>query len=174
MIVDGLGPADVIDADDQRPEILKRAKGAQVDQRQTHGHQGHQHKRDLQVGIGHHGVAILFEVQTLGVLKAAVVAHGTRLPSSPAEEPPAVPLKMWLVSRKPQQSVDRSQERDEQDRELFDELHGRDSPDRLQAEDAQDQVADDEDDGCRNDLIKTHTAQSSGAIPRTTIRVWAR
>jgi type IV secretion system protein VirB5 len=43
----------------------------------------------------------LFEIEPLGILEGTVIAHGRRpptaLPARPAEDPPAVPLKMWLV-----------------------------------------------------------------------------
>src|SRR5260221_13811423 len=107
MVVDRFRAPEVVNADDQRAEILKGADGAEVDKRQRDGDQRNENERNLQIGIGHHRVTVGFEVQTLGVLKGSISVHQSSLAIAaaaaagasriPAEEPPAVPLKMWLV-----------------------------------------------------------------------------
>ena len=94
MVVDGFGAAKLVDTDDQRPEVPEGTDGFQVEQRQNQAHQGQQGHGDFQVGIGHHGIAILFEVQSLGIMEARVLGHGINLSRIAMEDPPAVPLKM--------------------------------------------------------------------------------
>src|SRR6267142_2874466 len=107
VVVDGFRAPEIVDADDQWPEILEGANGPQVDERQRHGDERDENECDLQVGIGHHRITVGFQVQTLGVVKGTIAVHQSSLANAaaaaagasriPAEDPPAVPLKMWLV-----------------------------------------------------------------------------
>src|ERR1035438_6992605 len=108
VVVNGLGPAQVVDADDQRAEILEGANGPQIDQCKHDGDERKQHKGTFEVGIGHHRVTAGFKVEALGVVKARIAVNDISFAadttpaagasSNTAEEPPAVPLKMWFVS----------------------------------------------------------------------------
>ena len=93
-----LGAAQFVDANDQRAKVLEGANRSQIHEGKTHGHQGNKDERNLQIGVRHHGITVLFQIESLGVVKARVVAHAKTLSRIAAEEPPDVPLKMWLVS----------------------------------------------------------------------------
>src|SRR5207245_1155130 len=96
--IDDLGRAEVVNADHQRAEILKGSDCFQIQNRKTHSNYGNKRESNFEICVRHHGVTVLFEVEPLGILEGAVVAHGRMPPAipptSPAEEPPAVPLKM--------------------------------------------------------------------------------
>jgi hypothetical protein len=97
VVVDGLGAAQVVDADDEGAEVLKRANGAQIDERESDADEGEERQGDLEIRVRHHGVSVGFEVEALGIMKAPLVAQERHPVSRAAEEPPAVPLKIWLV-----------------------------------------------------------------------------
>ena len=94
VVVDGLGPPEIVNANHQRAEILKGANGFQIDQSQARGHQRNEDESNLQVGVGHHGIPVLFEVEPLGVLEVRVALHPSTFSMSTADDPPEVPLKM--------------------------------------------------------------------------------
>ena len=73
MIVDRFGAPEIVNANHQRTKILKGAEGPQIDERQAYGHEGKEHQGDLEIGVRHHGVTVLFEVEPFGVLKAPFV-----------------------------------------------------------------------------------------------------
>jgi hypothetical protein len=77
----------------------------QVDEREGHTNDGQQGESDLEIGICHHGITVLFEVEPLGIMECGISVHHITLfrtaagaSSRPADDPPAVPLKMWFVS----------------------------------------------------------------------------
>src|SRR5271156_1079842 len=101
VVVDSFGSAEVIDADDERAKILEGADGPEVNEREGHTNDGQERESNLEIGVGHHGIPVLFEVESLGVLERGIAVHQITLlrtaagaSSSPADEPPAVPLKM--------------------------------------------------------------------------------
>ena len=64
---------------------------------ERHANDGQQRKSNLEIGIRHHGITVLFEIEPLGIVKTRVIVHPNTLSRIPAEDPPAVPLKMWFV-----------------------------------------------------------------------------
>ena len=85
---------EIVDTNHQRAEILERANGLEVNQGQACGHERNKHQSDFQIRVGHHGIAVLFQIEPLGVLEARIVLHSNNLLDSTAEDPPEVPLKM--------------------------------------------------------------------------------
>jgi hypothetical protein len=69
VVVDRFGPSEVVDANDQWAEVLKRANGSEMDKRESHSDERDQNESDFQIGVRHHRVTIGFEIQTLGVLE---------------------------------------------------------------------------------------------------------
>src|SRR5580704_8544852 len=98
VIIDGFSPAQVVDSNDERTDVLKRANRSQVHKGESDGYKRDEDERDFQIGVGHHRIAILFEIESFRILKGRVVVHPKTLSRIPAVDPPAVPLKMWLVS----------------------------------------------------------------------------
>src|ERR1700722_10972176 len=98
VVIDGFSPAQVVDSNDEGTEVLKGANRSEVHKGQPDGHKRDEDKRDFQIGIGHHGIAVLFEIESFGILEGRVVVHPKTLSRIPTEDPPAVPLKMWFVS----------------------------------------------------------------------------
>src|SRR5271155_1054117 len=101
VVVDGLGSTQIVDADDERAEILEGANGPEVDERERHANDGQQSEGNLEIGIRYHGITVLFEIEPLGILKCGISVHHITLlrtaagaSKRPADEPPAVPLKM--------------------------------------------------------------------------------
>ena len=104
VIVDSLGAAEIVDADDERAKVLEGANGPEVDQGERHANEGQERERNLEIGICHHRITVLFEVEPLGILEASVLVHHITLfrtaagaSRRPADDPPAVPLKIWFV-----------------------------------------------------------------------------
>ena len=67
--------------------------------------EGQQGERNLEIGIRHHGITVLFEVEPLGIVECGIPVHHITLfrtaagaSRRPADDPPAVPLKIWFVS----------------------------------------------------------------------------
>ena len=92
------GSSEVVYSDHEWPEILKRANRLEVKGQQAHSDEGDKRESNLQIGIGHHGVAILFEIESFGIMEARVVIHERSPSRIPTEDPPDVPLKMWFAS----------------------------------------------------------------------------
>src|ERR1700739_697336 len=108
VIIDRFCSPEVVDTDDERPEVLEGTNGTEIDEGERYGDKRYKNESDLEVGISHHRVTVRFEVEPLGVVKESIAVHHSSLaiaaPAAagasriPAELPPAVPLKMWLVS----------------------------------------------------------------------------
>ena len=104
VVVDGLGAAQIVDADDERAEVLECADRPQINQRQGDANDGEQCEGDLEIGVRHHRVSVRFEVEALRVVKCVIAVHqnsraaaaaaAAGASSKAAEEPPAVPLKI--------------------------------------------------------------------------------
>ena len=94
VVIDRLGPPKVINANDQRPEVLERADRPQINQRQRDANNGEQRESNLQIGVRHHRVTVLFEIEPFGIVKAGIVFHAKKSWRIWAEDPPEVPLKM--------------------------------------------------------------------------------
>ena len=73
----------------------------QIENQEPHGDERDKREGDFQICVRHHGVTVLLEIKPLGIVEGTIVTHGRRPPAMPptrpAEDPPAVPLKMWLV-----------------------------------------------------------------------------
>ena len=57
------------------------------------------------IGIRDHGIPVLFEVEPFGIVECGIAVHHSTqsrtaagASSRLADDPPAVPLKMWFVS----------------------------------------------------------------------------
>ena len=61
-IVDRFGPAHVVDADDERLRVGKRLLAAEDKRGERQADHGEHQNRDLQVGVHHQRIAVLFEV----------------------------------------------------------------------------------------------------------------
>jgi len=104
VVVDGLGAAQIVDADDEGAEVLKGADRPQINQRQGHANHGEQREGNLEIGVRHHWVSARFEIEALCVMECVIAVHQNSLAtaaaaaagasSKAADEPPAVPLKM--------------------------------------------------------------------------------
>src|SRR5260370_3549261 len=101
VVVNSFGAAEIVNADHKRPEVLKGSDRLQIKNQEAHSDERDESQRNFQVCVCDHGITVLFEVEPLCILKGTVIAHGSRpptmLPTIPAEDAPAVPLKMWLV-----------------------------------------------------------------------------
>jgi hypothetical protein len=78
VIIDRLGPPEVVDADDERPEVLECANRPQINQRQGNAHNREQGESDLQVGICDHWITVLFEIEPLRIEKTGIVVHARK------------------------------------------------------------------------------------------------
>ena len=94
---------EVVNANDERPEVLKGADRPQIDERERHAHEREQGESNFEIGVRHHGVTVL--IRDRGAWRLGMLSRFIELPcaetaaaagasSKPAEEPPAVPLKM--------------------------------------------------------------------------------
>src|SRR6266478_2687305 len=97
VVIDGFGAAQIVNADHEWAKVLKGANRPEVDESQHNTNNGQECESNLEIGIRHHRITVLFEVETLGIVKTGIVVHSKTLSTIPTEEPPAVPLKMWLV-----------------------------------------------------------------------------
>src|SRR5262249_33110445 len=99
--VDGFGAAEGVDADHQRAEVLKKLGGSQGEQGGRQRYERNGSKSNLQIGVGHHGITVLLEIEPLGVLETRVATHESRnslaARARTDEDPPAVPLKIWFA-----------------------------------------------------------------------------
>jgi len=75
MVVDRLRATEVIDPNYERAEVLEGADRAEVNEGQTDGDKRDQNQRNLEIRVRHHGIAVLFEIQPLGIMEARIVAH---------------------------------------------------------------------------------------------------
>ena len=61
-VVDRLGVADVIDADDQRPHVRQRGLSLEGQHAQHDAHQRKRQQRDFEVGVGDERISVLLEI----------------------------------------------------------------------------------------------------------------
>src|SRR5713226_5532190 len=94
VVVNRLGPPKVINSNHQRPEVLERADRPQINQRQRDANNREQREGNLQIGVRHHRVTVLFEIEPFGIVEAGIVLHAKKSWRIWAEDPPDVPLKM--------------------------------------------------------------------------------
>ena len=155
VVVDGLGAAQIVDADHQRTEVLEGANGAKVDERQRDTNDGQQRERNLEIGIRHHGITVLFEIEALGIVETLVVVHSKTLSMIPTEDAAGGAAEDVVGQRGHlEQGVDRGEKCNEEDRKPGDELHGGESARGREAQRAEHQVSNDEDHGRGDDLVE--------------------
>src|SRR5215831_4942584 len=94
VVVDRFSAAQIVNADHQRTEVLERPNRLQVHKRKTNGHKRDKNESNFEIGVRHHGITVLFEIEALGIVKTRIVVHSKTLSTIPTEVPPAVPLKM--------------------------------------------------------------------------------
>src|SRR6266852_3623487 len=84
VVVDGLGAAQIVDADDERTEVLERANRPQINQRQRYANHGEQREGNLEIGVRHHGISTRFEVKALRVMECVMAIHQSSLAAATA------------------------------------------------------------------------------------------
>ena len=69
------GAPDLVDADNERLEIPNQLMRPEVQDQQSHRNHRNQCKRNLEVGVGHQGIAKLGEEELLGFVKVLSLRH---------------------------------------------------------------------------------------------------
>src|SRR5260370_41675841 len=101
VVVDGFGAAEIVNADHKRPEVLKGSDRLQIKNQETHSDERDEIQSNFQVCVCDHRITVLFEQESLCILKGTVIAHGRRpptmLPTIPTEDERAVPQEVVLM-----------------------------------------------------------------------------
>ena len=92
LVIHGLGASDLVNADDQRAEILKGSDGPEVQDDQTESGKAEQCDRDLQIGIGDNRITVLLQVELLSLVEFSVF-HRRKYSTMAPELSPDMPLK---------------------------------------------------------------------------------
>ena len=162
VVVDGFGAAQIVDADHERAKVLERADGSQVDEREGHTNEGKKGERNLEIGVGHHGITVLFEVEPLGVVESGIVVHhitlsrtcGGRFQNAGGRAAGGAAEDVVGKGGDFQEDVDRREKRNEEDGKPGDELDGRKRAGGREIERAENEISDDKHDGCGDDLVE--------------------
>ena len=136
-------------------KVLKRADRSQINEAKANRNEGKKNERNFQIGIGDHRIAVLLQVESLRVVETQIVAHGF-MPSRDAGGRPAGSSAEDVVGESGdfQEGVDGRQERNEEDGKEFEELCRRDCSVRLEIHRAENEIGDDEYNGCGDDLVE--------------------
>ena len=70
VVIDRLGSPKVVNSNHKRPEVLERADRPQINQRQRDANNGEQREGNLEIGVRHHRVTVLFEIEPFGIVES--------------------------------------------------------------------------------------------------------
>ena len=75
-------------------KLLEGANRPEIDQRQSNAQDCKQCESNFEIGVRHHRIGVLFQIEPLRVLKAVSVFMQISPDRICADDPPRVPLKM--------------------------------------------------------------------------------